>query len=119
MVRFVDKEILKTKVIVTEDMTSATRFEDYLAVESAGGATWHPDGKQIAFASNATGVYQIFTCDIEKGKTMPRKQLTDEEDRCTDPHYLSDGTLLFTRDRGGDENFQFGLIDEKGAMQLA
>lgn len=97
-------------------MTSATRFEDYLAIESAGGATWHPSGKQIAFASNATGVYQIYTCDVERDRAMPRNQLTNEEDRCTDPRYLSDGSLIFTRDRGGDENFQFGLIDEAGSL---
>ncbi|MFW9841832.1 MAG: S9 family peptidase, partial [Candidatus Thorarchaeota archaeon] len=73
-------------------------------------------GKQIAFASNATGVYQIYTCDVERDRTMPRNQLTNEEDRCTDPRYLSDGSLIFTRDRGGDENFQFGLIDEAGSL---
>ncbi|MBY8998454.1 MAG: S9 family peptidase [Candidatus Thorarchaeota archaeon] len=97
-------------------MTPETRFEDYLAVETAGGPTWHPDGKHIAFTSNATGLYQIYACDIEKGKTLPRTQLTDEEDRCTDPRYLSDGTLIFTRDRGGDENFQIGLINVKGSL---
>jgi dipeptidyl aminopeptidase/acylaminoacyl peptidase len=97
-------------------MTSQNRFEDYLAVESAGGATWHPDGKSIAFTSNASGVFQIYICDIEKGKTLPRKQLTNEEDRCTNPRYLSDGTLIFTRDRGGDENFQFGLIDHEESL---
>ncbi|MGY5855369.1 MAG: prolyl oligopeptidase family serine peptidase, partial [Candidatus Thorarchaeota archaeon] len=97
-------------------MTPETKFEDYLAMETAGGATWHPDGKRIAFTSNATGLYQIYACDIEKGKTLPRTQLTDEEDRCTDPRYLSDGTLIFTRDRGGDENFQIGLIEEDGSL---
>jgi len=97
-------------------MTSETRFEDYLAVETAGGATWHPNGKRIAFTSNATGLYQIYTCEIANGKTLERSQLTDEEDRCTDPRYLSDGTLIFTRDRGGDENFQIGLIEDDGSL---
>lgn len=97
-------------------MTPGIRFEDYLAIETAGGATWHPDGKHIAFTSNATGLYQIYTCNIEKNKILPRTQLTDEEDRCTDPLYLSDGTLIFTRDRGGDENFQIGLIKEDGSL---
>ncbi|TFG29021.1 S9 family peptidase [Candidatus Thorarchaeota archaeon] len=93
-------------------MTSKTQFEDYLAIELAGGPSWHPNGKALAFTSNVSGTYQIYSCEVLKGKTMPRKQLTNEEDRCTDPRYLPDGTLLFTRDRGGDENFQFGLIDE-------
>ncbi|MCK4279518.1 MAG: PD40 domain-containing protein, partial [Candidatus Thorarchaeota archaeon] len=97
-------------------MTPDTRFEDYLSVESAGGATWHPDGKRLAFTSNATGLFQIYTCEIEKGKTLSRTKLTDEKDRCTDPRYLSDGTLIFTRDRDGDENFQIGLIENDGNL---
>jgi dipeptidyl aminopeptidase/acylaminoacyl peptidase len=97
-------------------MTPDTRFEDYLSVEIAGGATWHPDGKRLAFTSNATGLLQIYACEVEKGKTLSRTQLTDEEDRCTDPRYLSDGTLIFARDRGGDENFQIGLIENDGSL---
>ncbi len=97
-------------------MTSKVKFEDYLAVETTGGVTWHPNKKRIAFTSNVTGVYQIYTCDVEKGEIHPRTQLTNEMDRCTDPRYLSDGTLLFTRDRGGDENFQIGLVDEDGSF---
>ena len=98
-------------------MTSEIKFENYLAVETAGGATWHPNGNRIAFISNATGLFQIYTCEIKKGKQLPRVQLTDEEDRCTDPRYLSDGTLVFTRDRNGDENFQIGIIDNDGSME--
>lgn len=97
-------------------MNSVTKFEDYLAIETAGGATWHPSGKRIAFTSNLTGHFQIYTCEIKKGQPQLATQLTDEEDRCTDPQYLSDGTLIFTRDRGGDENFQIGLIDEDGTL---
>ncbi|MFW9974442.1 MAG: S9 family peptidase [Candidatus Thorarchaeota archaeon] len=97
-------------------MTSKVKFEDYLAVETAGGVTWHPNRKWIAFTSNVTGVYQIYTCNVEKGEVHPRTQLTNEIDRCTDPRYLSDGTLIFTRDRGGDENFQIGLIDEDRSL---
>ena len=97
-------------------MIVETRFENYLAIETAGGATWHPDGKRIAFTSNVSGYYQIYTCEVTKGKPMPRKQLTNEIDRCTDPRYLPDGTLIFTRDRGGDENFQIGLIEEDGTL---
>ncbi|MFW9958185.1 MAG: S9 family peptidase [Candidatus Odinarchaeota archaeon] len=97
-------------------MIVETRFENYLAIETAGGATWHPDGKRIAFTSNVSGYYQIYTCEVTKGKPMPRNQLTNEIDRCTDPRYLPDGTLIFTRDRGGDENFQIGLIEEDGTL---
>jgi dipeptidyl aminopeptidase/acylaminoacyl peptidase len=91
-------------------------FDKYLAIETAGGATWHPDGKRIAFTSNVSGSFQIYTCEVTKGKPVPRKQLTYEEDRCTDPRYLPDGTLIFTGDRGGNENFQIGMIAVDGSL---
>jgi len=98
-------------------MTSGSQFTKYLSIETAGGATWHPNGKRIAFVSNSSGHYQIYTCEVTRDVTHERKQLTDETDRCTDPHYLSDGTLIFTRDRGGDENFQIGLINEDNTIR--
>ncbi len=93
-------------------MNSGHQFIQYLSVETSGGATWHPSGRKIAYVSNTSGDYQIYTCEVSRGVTLDRKQLTSETDRCTDPHYLPDDTLIFTRDRGGDENFQIGLIDE-------
>ncbi|MHA1290047.1 MAG: S9 family peptidase [Candidatus Thorarchaeota archaeon] len=92
-------------------MTSGYQFTRYLSIETSGGATWHPEGKQIAFVSNSTGHYQIYKCEVSRGVTYPKTQLSSSSDRCTDPRYLSDGTLIFTRDRGGDENFQIGLFD--------
>jgi len=97
-------------------MAHSGSFEKYLAIELAGGPSWHPNGKLIAFASNVSGHFQVYSCKVSKSKLLPRKQLTHEEDRCTDPRYLSDGTLIFTRDRGGDENFQIGLIEENGVL---
>jgi acetyl esterase/lipase len=97
-------------------MASEKRFEDYLAIETVGGATWHPNGKRIAFTSNVSGQFQIYTCEVSEGKPMPRIQLTQEEDRCTDPRYLPDGSLIFTRDRGGNENFQIGLITDNDSL---
>ncbi len=56
-------------------MTSGHKFIKYLSIEMAGGATWHPDGKRIAFTSNATGLFQIYTCEIKAGKVLPRTLL--------------------------------------------
>jgi protease II len=97
-------------------MNNSSQFMKYLSIETIGGATWHPNGKKIAFVSNTSGYYQIYSCEVSKGLTCSRTQLTSEMDRCTDPRYLSDGTLIFTRDRGGDENFQIGLIDENNKV---
>ena len=90
-----------------------SNFERYLAIETAGGPTWHPDGSKIAFVYDAPGFYQIYLVGIERKKTLWPMRMTFEEDRCTNPHYLADGTLIFTRDYGGNENFQIGMIDDE------
>ncbi|MFW9915310.1 MAG: S9 family peptidase [Candidatus Thorarchaeota archaeon] len=92
---------------------SNSSFEKYLAIETAGGASWHPDGNKIAFGYNAPGYYQIYSVPIEKGKALWPTRLTFEKERCTSPHFLSDGTIIFLKDEGGNENFQIGLIEEK------
>ncbi|MFX1261734.1 MAG: S9 family peptidase [Promethearchaeota archaeon] len=88
-----------------------SHFRKFLAVEAAGGASWHPDGSKIAFAYDAPGVFQVYNVPIERSKTLWPTRISFEKDRCTNPKYLSDGTLLFTMDRGGDENFQIAKID--------
>lgn len=94
-----------------------TNFRRYLSVESAGGASWSPEYDSIAFAYDSPGVYQIFRARLEPGKALWPERLTFFENRCTDPRWLSDGSILFTMDRGGDENFQMGLIDSRYQLQ--
>ncbi|MFX0114989.1 MAG: prolyl oligopeptidase family serine peptidase [Candidatus Hodarchaeota archaeon] len=91
---------------------SNSSFERYLAIETAGGANWHPYDNKIAFGYNAPGYYQIYSVPIEKGKALWPTRLTFEKNRCTSPYFLSDGTIIFLKDEGGNENFQIGLIEE-------
>ncbi|MFW9913803.1 MAG: prolyl oligopeptidase family serine peptidase [Candidatus Thorarchaeota archaeon] len=86
-------------------------FRKFLAVEAAGGASWHPDGSSIAFIYDAPGVFQIYNAPIEKNRTLWPTRISFEDNRSTNPKYLSDGTLLFTMDKGGDENFQIAKIE--------
>jgi dipeptidyl aminopeptidase/acylaminoacyl peptidase len=98
-------------------MSSPSEFEKYLSIEKAGGARWHPKEKRLVFTSDKTGVFQIYDVKVERGKTLEKRQLTFEEDRCTSPRYLRDGSIIFVRDRGGDENFQIGMIDKRGSVE--
>ncbi len=85
-------------------------FQKYLAIETAGGPSWHPKDNMMTFAYDAPGVFQVFSVSVKKGLALWPARMTFEEDRCTDPRYLPDGGIVFSRDRGGDENFQIGHI---------
>ncbi|MFX0182581.1 MAG: prolyl oligopeptidase family serine peptidase [Candidatus Hodarchaeota archaeon] len=98
------------------NLSSQKKFERYLAIETAGGAAWHPESTEIIFVYDSPGQFQIFSVPIKKHHILWPTRLTYETNRCTDPRWLSDGTIIFTSDRGGDENFQIGLIDTDGEL---
>ncbi|MDF1541214.1 MAG: prolyl oligopeptidase family serine peptidase, partial [Candidatus Thorarchaeota archaeon] len=95
-------------------MPSGEDFRRFLSVEIAGGASWHPIDDRIVFVHDNPGVNQVYSTDIEEGRALWPERLVFEEDRCTSPRYLSDGSIIYTRDRGGDENFQIGRIEKSG-----
>lgn len=96
--------------------SSEALFKRYLAVETAGGASWHPSSSRIAFVYDSPGYYQIFTTEVDEGRIIWPIRMTYEDDRCTEPFYLSDGSLVFSMDRGGNENFQIGHFTKKGTF---
>ncbi len=90
--------------------------ERFLAVESAGGASWHPNSSEFVFVYDAPGNFQVYHSYVDEGRSIWPDRLTYERDRCTNPRYLSDGSIIFTRDFEGNENFQIGHIDTKGHL---
>jgi dipeptidyl aminopeptidase/acylaminoacyl peptidase len=95
---------------VTTQITS--ELEKYLSVETAGGASWDPIGKEIAFVYDNAGFFQVYSVNVDENVINWPKRITFETDRCTNPRYLSDGTIIFTKDKGGNENFQIGVYNQ-------
>jgi dipeptidyl aminopeptidase/acylaminoacyl peptidase len=82
------------------------------SIPRVGGARFHPKRNEIMYVSDESGVLQIYSVAVDiatKNVTYPQR-LLETNNRCTSPRYLSDGTVLFLHDRGGDENFQIGFI---------
>lgn len=87
-------------------------IESYLSIATAGGATWSPTSAAVAFAYDRDGFFQIYSVLVERDKILWPQRLTYESERCTNPHWLSDGTIAFTQDKGGNEHFQIGIINK-------
>ena len=87
------------------------KIKKYLSIESCGGSSWSPNDDSICMIYNQPGQFQVHVQNIYKNSQNRPNQLTFEDDRCTDPHYLKDGTIVFLRDFKGNENFQIGLLD--------
>ncbi|HXW95687.1 MAG TPA: S9 family peptidase [Nitrososphaerales archaeon] len=87
----------------------------FLSVRSAFNPTYSSDDKKLIYLSDMTGVPQVWSVDIEGGAPQ---QLTYYEDRVgVVSGAKKKDAFVFTKDHGGDENFQLFLM-EKGAGEL-
>ena len=84
-------------------------IEKFLNISINGGGTYHPNKDRVAFVSDRSGVYQIYTYDMENKNI---NKISSGEDRSTNPIYLPDGKLLYSTDVGGNERFQIMVYDE-------
>ncbi len=75
-----------------------------MATTSILGASFSADEKRILFSSNASGIFNAYTLPVDGGIPEPLTQSTVDStfSVCFFPH---DDRVLFTRDRGGDENY--------------
>lgn len=107
---------------------SVIEYEDVFAAPAQGGlvrrltmfeanavedVTWSPDGKEIAFASDADGDYDIYIVSIEGGAPRPLTRNTGED---RDPAWSPDGKYIaFASDRSGPGFLEVWRIAPNGA----
>ncbi len=95
---------------------NAYRLEDFLERKRSFGASFSPDGNDIAFLSDLSGVAQIYVISLEGGET---EQLTSYSDPIGDVAFsATKAELLFAMAEGGNERFQLYLLKlDSGATE--
>ena len=87
--------------------------EQYLNIRSASVAGLSPDATTVAFTTNVTGSNQLWSVTATGG--WP-EQLTFFTDRITAVDWSPRGDwIAFSKDSGGDENFQLYLVAPDGS----
>lgn len=87
-------------------------IQQYLNIKSAGSPTFSPDGRRMAYLTNASGTSQVWMIDLPRGKPV---QMTNYEDNVGFVRWLPDGSgIVFGKARGGDENTQFFWMKPDG-----
>ena len=91
-------------------MAHPVSIEQYLSVRSATTPKFAPDGRTLAYLSNESGVWQVWSLDLSDPDAAPR-QLTFHDDAVSDIAYAPDrDDLIYVMDSGGDERHQFHLL---------
>lgn len=91
-------------------------IEQFMATTSINGASFSADEKRILFSSNATGIFNVYSQDVAGGAPRALTQST------TDSHYAvsyfpKDDRVLFTRDKGGNEQNHLYVLGLDGKEQ--
>jgi dipeptidyl aminopeptidase/acylaminoacyl peptidase len=99
-------------------------LETFLSVYKTWGASFSPEEKAVAFITNRSGQFNIWTVDCHTSLAMTEKsamggeakQLTDYEDAVFFVTWCKhENSLIFSQDRGGNENFHLYIMP---AIQL-
>jgi len=88
---------------------NAYKLEDFLETKRSFGGSFSPDGNQIAFLSDLSGVAQIYIVSREGGEP---EQLTFYSEPIADFAFSpTNAELLFAMAEGGNERFQLYLLN--------
>ena len=86
-------------------------IEKLYMTRSVGGATWSPDGQQVAFISNLSGRNNLWLVPATGGWPM---QLTISDQRQAGPVWSPDGTwIAYISDHDGNEQWDIFLVSPK------
>ena len=96
----------------TNPQAAPVPLDDLYYTRSIGGATWSPDGNQIAFSTNITGRTNVWKVNAAGGWPI---QLSQSDDRELSASWSPDGKwIVYQSDRGGAETYDLFLIPAAG-----
>jgi len=78
-------------------------IDQFMATTTITGASFSKDEKQILFSSNESGIFNVYAMPVAGGKPVAMTRSTSDSTYAVGFFY-NDDRILFTRDKGGDEN---------------
>ena len=117
----VNAEVVKatalSKPITTAHTTTTPKrytIEQFMATTSLGGASFSADEKRVLFHSNQSGIFNAYTLPITGGTPQPLTQSVLDTTYSVS-FFPNDDRILFSRDKGGDENSHLYVRELNGA----
>jgi len=77
-------------------------IEQFMATTTYNGASFSQDEKRILINSNETGIFNVYAMPVGGGKPVAMTRSTTDSTYSVG-YFYNDDRILFTRDKGGDE----------------
>ncbi len=90
-------------------------IEQFMNTVRVSGSSFSPDEKSILFSSNKTGIFNVYSVPVAGG--APQQLTRSEKESAYAVSYLPDGRVLYTYDRGGNENSHLYVLGADGKEQ--
>ncbi len=89
-------------------------IEQFMATTSLAGASFSADEKRVLFHSNATGIFNVYTLPVSGGEPEAMTKSTTDTTLSVG-FFPNDDRVLYTHDKGGDENNHLYVRELNGA----
>lgn len=109
-----DRALTDPKSVVSASNSGArpAPIDDLYYTRSVFGASWSPDGRQIAFVADITGRSNLWKVNASGGWPV---QLTQSDERQYSPVWSPDGKwIVYEQDHAGDELWDLYAIPSDG-----
>jgi Tol biopolymer transport system component len=87
-------------------------IEQFMNTVRIGGSAFSVDDSSILFHTNQTGIFNVYSVPVTGGKASQLTNSTKESTYAVG--YFPDGRILYTYDRGGNENSHIYLRELNG-----
>ncbi len=107
---------VSASIHIDAKVVTAKRYtiEQFMATTSLGGASFSADEKRVLFHSNTTGIFNAYTLPVAGGAPQSLTQSTTDTTYSVS-FFPNDDRILFSRDKGGDENSHLYVRELNGA----
>lgn len=89
-------------------------IEQFMATTSFSGVSFSNDEKQILINSNETGIFNVYAIPVAGGKPVAMTKSTTDSTYSVG-YFYNDDRLLFTRDKGGNEQNHLYVRETDGS----
>ncbi len=103
--------LLLTPVAAQKPVKEYT-IEQFMNTVRIGGSSFSADDSSILFHTNQTGIFNVYAVPVTGGKASQLTNSTKESTYAVG--YFPDGRILYTYDRGGNENSHIYLRELNG-----